>query len=116
MLDGLIIMTAVVTFSWYFILGPTMLQGYETNLAKFVGSAYPCFDLILIFCMLLLWFRSSDPPLLPAVRLLLIGLIVIVITDSFYDYTDIAERLRQWTGGYRMAGGIYAPGISSSAH
>jgi hypothetical protein len=61
MLDGLIIMTAVITFSWYFILGPTMLQGYETNLAKFVGSAYPCFDLILIFCMLLLWFRSSDP-------------------------------------------------------
>lgn len=110
MLDGLIIMTAVVTFSWYFILGPTMLQGYETNLAKFVGSAYPCFDLILIFCMLLLWFRSSDPPLLPAVRLLLIGLIVIVITDSFYDYMTLQNVYANglvdigWPVGYMLLG------------
>ena len=32
-------MTAAVTFSWYFILGPVMQQGTETTLAKAVSSA-----------------------------------------------------------------------------
>ncbi|HCJ33543.1 MAG TPA: hypothetical protein DHV65_04490, partial [Ktedonobacter sp.] len=49
LLDGFIIMTAVVTFSWYFILGPTMLQGYESSFAEVVGSTYPFFDLVLIY-------------------------------------------------------------------
>src|SRR5215217_6445387 len=30
-LDGLMIMTAAVTFSWYFILGPVMQQGTQTT-------------------------------------------------------------------------------------
>lgn len=109
-LDGLIIMAAVITFSWYFILGPTMLQGSETILAKLVGSAYPVFDLILIFCMILLWFSESDPLLVPAERLLLSGLIVIVITDSIYDYMTLqniyANGLQDigWPVGYMLLG------------
>jgi signal transduction histidine kinase len=109
-LDGLIIMTAVITFSWYFILGPTMLQGAETNLAKVVGSAYPVFDLILIFCMILLWFRESDPSLVPAERLLLAGLTVIVITDSIYDYLTLQNIYTNglqdigWPVGYMLLG------------
>jgi signal transduction histidine kinase len=109
-LDGLIIMTAVITFSWYFILGPTMLQGAETNLAKVVGSAYPVFDLILIFCMLLLWFRESDPSLVPAERLLLAGLTIIVITDSIYGYLTLQNIYTNglqdigWPVGYMLLG------------
>ena len=109
-LDGLIIMTAVITFSWYFILGPTMLQGAETNLAKVVGSAYPVFDLILIFCMLLLWFRESDPSLVPAERLLLAGLTIIVITDSVYGYLTLQNIYTNglqdigWPVGYMLLG------------
>ena len=110
LLDGLIIMTAVITFSWYFILGPTMLQGAETNLAKVVGSAYPVFDLILIFCMLLLWFRESDPLLVPAERLLLAGLTIIVITDSIYGYLTLQNIYTNglqdigWPIGYMLLG------------
>ncbi len=110
LLDGLIIMTAMFTFSWYFILGPTMLQGQETNLAKAVGSAYPVFDLILIFCMLLLWFRESDPLLVPAERLLLSGLTIIVITDSVYDYLTLQNIYTNgfqdigWPIGYMLLG------------
>ena len=40
-LDGLMIMTAAVTFSWYFILGPVMQQGSETTLAKAVSISLP---------------------------------------------------------------------------
>src|SRR6185312_15995961 len=36
-LDGLIVMTGVFTFSWYFILGPTVLAGGATWLAQMVG-------------------------------------------------------------------------------
>ena len=110
LLDGLIIMTAMITFSWYFILGPTMLQGAETNLAKVVGSAYPVFDLILIFCMVLLWFRESDPLLVPAERLLLAGLTIIVITDSVYGYLTLQNIYTNglqdigWPVGYMLLG------------
>jgi signal transduction histidine kinase len=109
-LDGLIIMTAVFTFSWYFILGPTMLQGTETDIAKAVGSAYPVFDLILIFCMLLLWLRESDPLLVPAERLLLAGLTIIVITDTVYGYLTLQNIYTNglqdigWPIGYMLLG------------
>ena len=110
LLDGLIIMTAMITFSWYFILGPTMLQGEETNLAKVVGSAYPVFDLILIFCMILLWFRETDRLLVPAERLLLAGLTIIVITDSVYGYLTLQNIYTNglqdigWPIGYMLLG------------
>ena len=110
LLDGLIIMTAMITFSWYFILGPTILQGEETNLAKVVGSAYPVFDLILIFCIVLLWFRESDSLLVPAERLLLTGLTIIVITDSIYGYLTLQNIYTNglqdigWPIGYMLLG------------
>jgi hypothetical protein len=36
-MDGVMIMAAMVTFSWYFVLGPTLLQGADTALGKSVG-------------------------------------------------------------------------------
>ena len=33
-LDGLMIMTAAVTFSWYFILGPVIQQGLRRRLRR----------------------------------------------------------------------------------
>ena len=44
------IMSAAVTFSWYFILGPVIQQGTETTLAKVVATAYPLADFVLIAC------------------------------------------------------------------
>ena len=46
LLDGLMFMAGVVTFSWYFILGPTLFQGNETLFAKIVGTAYPAAELV----------------------------------------------------------------------
>lgn len=109
-LDSIIVMTAVVTFSWYFVLGPTLLQGYESNFALVIGSAYPFFDLILIFCILRLAFRSKNPALTPVVRLLSLGLIVIVITDSIYDYQTLQNIYVNgwqdlgWPVGYMLIG------------
>ncbi len=110
MLDGFMIMTALVTFSWYFILGPTMLQGDETLIAKIVGSAYPFFDLVLIYCVLRISFRTDISALRPVVLLLSAGLIIIVITDSIYDYQTLqgiyTNGLQDlgWPIGYMLIG------------
>src|SRR5579863_7233566 len=109
-LDGFITMVAAVTFSWYFILGPTMLQGNETAFAQIVGSAYPFFDLVLIFCVLRLWFRDSSSDLWPTITLLSLGLLVIVITDSIYDYQTLQSiyvngwQDAGWPLGYMLIG------------
>src|SRR5215204_6762820 len=81
-LDGLMIMTAAVTFSWYFVLGPVMQQGTETTLAKAVSSAYPLADIVLIACLVILASRPGERTLRPAVRLLALGLTLIVVADS----------------------------------
>src|SRR6266567_210104 len=88
-LDGLMIMTAVVAFSWYFILGPTILQGDGTLFAKLVGAAYPFSDLLMIFCLLRLAFLSGDASLRPIIRLLSFTLLIMILTDSIYDYQTL---------------------------
>ena len=87
--DGVMIMTAVVTVSWYFVLGPTMLQSGEALLAKAVGAAYPVADLILILCLLLLWSRTQNAGLRIAVLFLSGGLALSVFADSVFAYQGL---------------------------
>jgi len=88
-LDGLMIMTAVVTVSWYFVLGPTVQQANETILAKVVGTAYPLSDLVLLFCMILLWSRAHDAALRPTIVLVSAALAMIVVADTIFDYQGL---------------------------
>jgi diguanylate cyclase (GGDEF)-like protein len=82
-------MTAIITFSWYFVLGPTLLQGSTSLLAKVVGTAYPCSDLILLLCVFLLWARREDRVLRPVLLLLSLGLLTLVLADSVFDYLNL---------------------------
>ncbi len=86
LLDGLIIMVGLVSFGWYFVLGPEVLQGADTLAGKCVGMAYPLAALLLIFYLLRLMARSHDREMPPVVHLLTLAFMVIVITDSVYDY------------------------------
>jgi diguanylate cyclase len=88
-LDGLMMMTAIMTFSWYFVLGPTLLQGSTSLLARIVGTAYPCGDLVLLLCVLLLWTRQGDRALRPVLLLLSLGMLTLVLTDSVFDYQNL---------------------------
>src|ERR671910_2616820 len=90
-LDGLMIMTAAVTFSWYFILGPVMQQGTETTLAKVVSMAYPLADIVLIACLVILASRPGERTLRPAVRLLALGLTLVVIADINFGYWSLHD-------------------------
>src|SRR6266699_35964 len=86
LLDGLIIMVGLVTFSWYFVLGPEVLQGANTLAGRIIGMANPLAALLLIFCLLRLMARSHDREMHPVVHLLTLALMVLVVTDSVYNY------------------------------
>jgi PAS domain S-box-containing protein len=108
-LDGLMTMTAAVTFSWYFILGPVMQQGSETTLAKAVSSAYPLAGMVLIACLVILASRPGEHTLRPAVRLLALGLTLIVIADSNFAYWSLHDAYATgtlpdvgWSLGYML--------------
>src|ERR687897_3934245 len=110
-LDGLMIMTGAVTFSWYFILGPVMQQGSETTLSKAVSSAYPLAGIFLIACLIILASRPEEHNLLPAVSLLAIGLTLIVVADSNFAYWSLHDAYATgtlpdvgWSLGYMLLG------------
>jgi PAS domain S-box-containing protein len=108
-LDGLMSMTAAVTFSWYFILGPVMQQGSETTLSKAVSSAYPLADIVLITCLIILASRPGEHTLRPAIRLLALALTLIVIADSNFAYWSLHDAYATgtlpdvgWSLGYML--------------
>ena len=90
-LDGLIIMTALVTLSWYFVLGPLVQQEGETTLAKAVAMAQPLADVVLVACLLILASRPSEHTLRPALRLLALGLTLVVVADSNFTYRTLHD-------------------------
>ncbi len=90
-LDGLMIMTAAVTFSWYFVLGPVIQQGTETALAKVVAAAYPLADIVLISCLLILALRPGERALRRAAYVLALALGFYVVMDSIYGYLTLNE-------------------------
>jgi PAS domain S-box-containing protein len=121
-LDGMMTMTAAVTFSWYFILGPVMQQGSETTLSKAVSSAYPLADIVLIACLIILASRPEEHALLPAVSLLGLGLSLIVIADSNFAYWSLHDAYATgtlpdvgWSLGYMLVGlGAFAARLAPS--
>jgi PAS domain S-box-containing protein len=115
-------MTAAVTFSWYFILGPVMQQGSETTLSKAVSSAYPLADIVLIACLIILASRPEEHTLLPAVSLLALGLTLIVIADSNFAYWSLHDAYATgtlpdvgWSLGYMLVAlGAFAAQLAPS--
>ena len=110
-LDSLMIMVGVTTFSWYFILGPTILQGADTMLGQIIATAYPVMTLVLIFCLLLLVIHSNDHAIRPIALILGLAFIIIVITDSIYDYQELNNAYVTgtmldvgWPLGYMLVG------------
>jgi hypothetical protein len=110
-LNSVLIMVAVTTFSWYLILGPTILQAAGTVLGKVIGTAYPLATLVLIFCLLLLVIHSHDHTIRLVVFILGLAFMIIVLTDSIYDYQELHNAYVTgtmldvgWPLGYMLVG------------
>ncbi len=88
-LDSLMMIMTIITFSWYFLLGPTLLQANETMLARIVQVAYPFADLLMILCVLLLLSHTIRPSLSTAVLLFSLALVLLAITDSISTFQTL---------------------------
>ena len=109
--DAVIAMIGVVTFSWYFVLGPTIMNGASSMLDRLVGTAYPLSTLVLIFCLVLLTVRNNVPALRPVIYLLFLAFAMITITATIYDYQQLHNLYMTgslldlgWPLGYLLLG------------
>src|SRR5207248_1572634 len=110
-LDGLMSLAALVTFSWYFVLGPTIIKGAETNLGKLLGAGYPIGDLVLLFCCLVLLQMDGLSGSRPAVRAMGLGLALAAAADSAFGYQTLSGAFQSgrltdigWSLGYMLLG------------
>ena len=86
LLDSSATLAAVGTFSWYYLLGPAILNAPESPLAKALAAAYPVADLFVLFCLLLTMARvgGGSPP--RGTVALCLGLLVVMLTDAVFGY------------------------------
>lgn len=89
-LDGFLILTALLAFGWYFLLGPIILGNHQSAFEKATVIAYPLADAILCFYLFQLSFRDSEPAFRLVRRLFLLGLLLLV----FSDLCDIFQILQ----------------------
>lgn len=110
-LDSLIVLAALVTFSWRFLLGPIILNTEASPVLKIVNIAYPLADLIFIFCLLILPVHAIEARFRQTVNLLALGAGAYVITDTIYVYQVLQESYVNgtlldvgWPLGYMLIG------------
>ncbi|HWE62898.1 MAG TPA: EAL domain-containing protein [Chloroflexota bacterium] len=110
-LDGLLLLAGAVTFSWYFLLGPTVLQDGENLVTKLVSTAYPFATLLLVACLLLLAASARESALRGVVALLVLGLSIVTVTDVIYGYQELHNAYATgslldvgWPLGYMLVG------------
>lgn len=85
MLDASLITGAVATFSWFFVLGPTIQGSYESDFSRLLGSAYPAADLVLVAALFLVTVQSVGVASRLSTTLLGIGLAAIIMADTAFD-------------------------------
>ena len=107
--DSLMIMAALVTFSWYFFLGPTILAGGDSTLAKILSAAYPGADIVLLCCLLLLTGHNAGRVSRSVIVCLSVGLISIITSDTIFGIQSLKNTYESghwidvgWAFGYML--------------
>lgn len=107
--DILIVMTVAMTYSWFFLMRPILLDQQATVAEVVVSFSYPLSDIILLFCAISLFF------IIPTdvwrrrqrlFRLLITGLIIQIIADTWFLYETIVNRqeANEWIDPLFIAG------------
>ena len=108
-IDGLVIVGALLIFTWATALGTVFHAGAPTELAFAVAIAYPITDLILVVIVsLLLATRPVQPAMRTELVLLGLGLVGLSFSDSIFAYliASGAEKMVPITNVGFIAGPI----------
>jgi diguanylate cyclase (GGDEF)-like protein len=116
--DAVIAMIGVVTFSWYFVLGPSIMNGDASMPGRLVGAMYPLSNLVLIFCLILLTVRNNQRAMRPVTYLLFMAFVVLTLTNTIYNFQQLLNQYMTgslvdigWPLGFMLLGlaarGIY---------
>ena len=89
LVDSLMTVTALATFSWYFLLGPMLERGVGAPPAALVSIAYPVFDLVMLFFLLLASARAQSVADRRVVVPLSLGLLAMVVGDTVRAYLTL---------------------------
>jgi diguanylate cyclase (GGDEF)-like protein/PAS domain S-box-containing protein len=89
LVDSLMTVTALATFSWYFLLGPILARGAESPLAAVLSTAYPVFDLVMLFFLLLVSGRAQSAAERRVIAPLSFGLLGMVVGDTVRAYLTL---------------------------
>jgi diguanylate cyclase (GGDEF)-like protein/putative nucleotidyltransferase with HDIG domain len=93
-MDSLVLIVTLITFSWYFTLGPMLLPSSGVSLSA--NIAFPVGDLLIISCLVLLSHSTADRGLRKVISVLSFGLIIFVLTDSILAYQDLYGPASDW--------------------
>lgn len=123
LLDAVMIITALITFSWYFLLGPIMLYNHTPLAIKLIEAAFPFGDIVLCYCLIQVWLRGEKAGFKAIRQLLLPGLACILIANSIAGYRFeqltqhwvLLESLIRSAGNLLIALGVYAISVIDPA-
>ncbi len=89
LLNTFLLIITTIIFSWYFILGPILLQNKVDLLTRIMTSAYPLSDLTLIFCLLQLASHTVEIKMRPAIFLFVLATFILIFLDSTIEYKTL---------------------------
>ena len=112
-LDAMMVMVSAVTFSWYFVLGPTLLTTHLPLKSRIIAVGYLLMDLLLVACVLLLGVRTAHRR--SVLVLFTSGLLITVVADTFFSYLSLRGTFQSgtlidicWSFGFMLIGvGVY---------
>ncbi|HEY5004108.1 MAG TPA: GGDEF domain-containing protein, partial [Ktedonobacteraceae bacterium] len=110
--DGLVLIATIITFSWYFTLGPILLASNRDTLSG--NAAFPVFDLLVICCLILFARSTADRGLRITINTLSFALIIFVLTDSILVYQSLQGPASDWLS-LGWIGGDFAIALSLQA-
>ncbi len=91
MLDGTTIVVGGGAVVWYFVLGPTAVEGGQSALAMAVSLAFPVGDLLLLAGLAAVLLRQSPLALRIPLRLITAAVALGVVADVLYGYGQLHE-------------------------
>src|SRR3954469_20088162 len=93
LVDSLMTVTALATFSWYFLLGPILARGAESTLGAVIATACPVFDLVMLFFLLQVSARAQSAAERRVIVPLSLGLLGMVVGDTVRAYQTLHGML-----------------------